>query len=62
MRKPADTVALIARGASDREIAQALTISLYTVKAHVRAVLQKLQVASRHDAARMARQGNSPKN
>jgi DNA-binding NarL/FixJ family response regulator len=53
---------LIARGASDREIAQALTISLYTVKAHVRAVLQKLQVASRHDAARMARQGNSPKN
>ncbi|MBI5305777.1 MAG: response regulator transcription factor [Chloroflexi bacterium] len=57
-----EVLALIARGASDREIAQALTLSLYTVKAHVRAVLQKLQVASRHDAARMARQSNAPKN
>lgn len=57
-----EVLALIARGASDRDIAQALTIGLYTVKAHVRAVLQKLQVASRHDAARMARQNNPPKN
>lgn len=42
---------LIARGASDREIAQTLTVSLYTVKAHVRSVLQKLQVVSRRQAA-----------
>lgn len=51
-----EVLALIARGAADREIAQELTISLYTVKAHVRAILQKLQVASRREAARLARQ------
>ncbi|MGC8779244.1 MAG: response regulator [Anaerolineae bacterium] len=44
---------LIARGASDREIARELTVSLYTVKAHVRSILQKLQVSSRRDAARL---------
>jgi two-component system NarL family response regulator len=48
---------LIAQGASDREIAQQLTLSLYTVKAHVRSILQKLQVASRHQAARLTRPG-----
>lgn len=56
-----EVLALIAEGASDREIAQQLIVSLYTVKSHVRSVLQKLQVASRHEAARheaarMARQ------
>lgn len=51
-----EVLVLISRGLSDREIAQQLTISLYTVKSHVRAVLQKLQVASRHEAARLARQ------
>jgi DNA-binding NarL/FixJ family response regulator len=50
-----EVLSLIARGLSDREIAQQLTVSLYTVKAHVRAVLHKLQVASRHEAARLAR-------
>lgn len=49
-----EVLGLIARGASDREIAQELTVSLYTVKAHVRSVLNKLQVASRREAARMA--------
>jgi DNA-binding NarL/FixJ family response regulator len=48
-----EVLTLLARGLSDREIAQQLTVSLYTVKSHVRAVLQKLQVASRHEAARM---------
>jgi len=51
-----EVLELIARGLSDREIAQQLTVSLYTVKAHVRSVLQKLQVASRYEAARLARQ------
>jgi DNA-binding NarL/FixJ family response regulator len=50
-----EVLSLIARGLSDREIAQELTVSLYTVKAHVRSVLHKLQVASRHEAARLAR-------
>jgi two-component system NarL family response regulator len=50
-----EVLALIAGGMSDREIAERLTVSLYTVKSHVRAVLQKLQVASRHEAARLAR-------
>jgi DNA-binding NarL/FixJ family response regulator len=51
-----EVLLLIAQGSSDREIAQQLTVSLYTVKSHVRSLLQKLQVASRHEAARMARQ------
>lgn len=50
-----EVLTLIAQGASDREIAQQLTVSVYTVKSHVRALLQKLQVASRHEAARLAR-------
>ncbi|MCX7707729.1 MAG: response regulator transcription factor [Anaerolineae bacterium] len=50
-----EVLSLIARGASDREIAQELTVSLYTVKAHVRNLLQKLQVSSRHEAARLMR-------
>jgi two-component system NarL family response regulator len=50
-----EVLAMIAQGASDREIAQSLTVSLYTVKAHVRSLLQKLQVASRQEAARLAR-------
>lgn len=48
-----EVLTLIARGATDREIAAELTVSLYTVKAHVRAVLQKLQVVSRREAARV---------
>ncbi len=50
-----EVLTLIARGASDREIAQELTVSLYTIKAHVRNLLQKLQVSSRHEAARLMR-------
>lgn len=52
-----EVLSLIARGASDREIASELTVSLYTVKAHVRSLLQKLQVTSRRDAARLAGRG-----
>lgn len=46
---------LVARGASDREIAQELVISVYTVKAHMRSILHKLQVSSRQQAARLVR-------
>jgi DNA-binding NarL/FixJ family response regulator len=46
---------LVARGASDRVIAQELVISVYTVKAHMRSILNKLQVSSRRQAARLAK-------
>ncbi|MEW5718910.1 MAG: response regulator transcription factor [Chloroflexota bacterium] len=46
---------LVARGASDRAIAQELVISVYTVKAHMRSILNKLQVSSRRQAAQLAK-------
>ena len=49
-----DVLDLIASGASNREIAERLSISLYTVKSHVRNILGKLEVGSRRDAAQVA--------
>jgi DNA-binding NarL/FixJ family response regulator len=46
---------LVARGASDREIARELVISVYTVKTHMRSILNKLQVNNRQQAARLLR-------
>jgi DNA-binding NarL/FixJ family response regulator len=43
-------LALAARGASDRAIATELVISLYTVKAHMRSILDKLHVKNRREA------------
>jgi len=43
------------QGASDKEIAEALTISLNTVKTHIRNILAKLHVRTRREAARVAR-------
>jgi DNA-binding NarL/FixJ family response regulator len=51
----------LAAGARNREIAEALTISLYTVKRHVQNIFQKLGVASRGDAAAMYRAGLEPR-
>jgi DNA-binding NarL/FixJ family response regulator len=51
-----EVLVLVARGLIDREIARQLTVSVYTIKSHVRAILQKLHVATRHEAARLARQ------
>lgn len=50
-----EVLALIAEGASDKEIAERLGISLYTVKSHVRNILAKLHVSSRYEAAHRAR-------
>lgn len=45
---------LIAEGAHDREIAVQLSITLHTVKSHVRNILSKLHAANRRQAARLA--------
>ena len=47
---------LIATGATDKEIAAQLALSLHTVKSHVRSILAKLHVANRRQAARLAAQ------
>ena len=49
-----DVLSLIAEGAMDKEIAQTLSISLSTVKTHVRNILAKLHATSRHQAANYA--------
>lgn len=45
----------VSQGATDKEIAEALTISLNTVKTHMRNILAKLQVSTRREAARVAK-------
>lgn len=45
----------VATGATDKEIAEALGVSLYTVKSHMRSILSKLHVNTRYEAARYAR-------
>jgi DNA-binding NarL/FixJ family response regulator len=49
-----ETLNLIATGATDKEIAAQLTLSLHTVKSHVRSILAKLHAANRRQAARLA--------
>jgi DNA-binding NarL/FixJ family response regulator len=50
-----EVLAQVATGASDKEIAEKLSISLYTVKSHMRNILGKLHVNSRYEAAKVAR-------
>jgi DNA-binding NarL/FixJ family response regulator len=47
---------LIATGASDKEIATMLSISLHTVKSHVRNILAKFHAVNRHHAVELAAQ------
>lgn len=46
---------LVALGKTDKEIAQLLSLSLNTIKTHLRNILSKLQVGSRKEAARLAK-------
>jgi DNA-binding NarL/FixJ family response regulator len=55
-----ETLTLIAAGASDKEIAAQLTLSLHTVKSHVRSILTKLHAANRRQAARLAGREERP--
>ena len=54
---------LLATGAADKEIAEQLSLSLHTVKTHVRNILSKLHAINRRDATRLAaKQGLIKKN
>jgi DNA-binding NarL/FixJ family response regulator len=56
-----EVLALVAEGASNREIAQRLVVSERTARTHVSAILAKLEVMSRTQAALWAvRQGLGP--
>jgi ATP/maltotriose-dependent transcriptional regulator MalT len=50
-----EVLSLVAAKMSDKEIAESLSISLNTVKTHLRNILSKLHVNSRREAARLAR-------
>ena len=54
-RREQEVLSLVAEGATDREIARVLCISLHTVKSHMRNILAKLHVGSRYEAASYAR-------
>jgi DNA-binding NarL/FixJ family response regulator len=49
-----DVLSLVAEGSSDKEIAEVLTISIHTVKSHMRNILAKLHLGHRHEAALFA--------
>ena len=53
-----DVFRLLAQGASNREIAQALTVTENTVKTHVRNILDKLELRNRSEVAAYARRQN----
>ena len=53
-RRQRDVLALIAQGKSNKLIADALTMSESTVKAHVKQIIKRLRVANRTQAALLA--------
>ncbi len=56
-----EVLGLVAGGATDMEIAEALCLSVHTVKSHMRNILAKLHLSHRHEAAQFAlREGLIP--
>lgn len=49
-----EVLSLVATGATDKDVAEQLMISLNTVKTHMRNILSKLHVSSRREAAKAA--------
>jgi two-component system, NarL family, nitrate/nitrite response regulator NarL len=58
--RESEILGLIEQGLANREIAQVLSIEIRTVKNHVHAILGKLGVARRGQAAARARAGRGP--
>jgi DNA-binding NarL/FixJ family response regulator len=57
-----EVLSLVAAGASDKAIAEELSISIHTVKSHMRNILAKLHLSHRHEAALYAlREGLIPR-
>jgi DNA-binding NarL/FixJ family response regulator len=50
-----EVLSLVSLGKADKEIAVELSISVHTVKSHLRNLLAKLQVSTRREAARLAK-------
>ena len=50
-RREQDVLSLVADGATDKQIADSLTLSIHTVKSHMRNILAKLHLSHRHEAA-----------
>ena len=46
-----DVLVLAAQGATDKEISEELSVSIHTVKSHMRNILAKLHMSHRHEAA-----------
>lgn len=53
-KRERDVLGLVCEGLTDKEVALKLSISLHTVKSHMRNILSKLKVKSRHEAAEFA--------
>lgn len=55
-RREQEVLSQVAQGASDKEIADKLIVSIHTVKTHMRNILSKLQMNHRYEAAQYALQ------
>jgi DNA-binding NarL/FixJ family response regulator len=57
-----EVISLVSVGETDQQIADDLSISIHTVKTHMRNILSKLQLSHRHEAAQYAlRKGLIPR-
>jgi DNA-binding NarL/FixJ family response regulator len=55
-----EVLSLLAEGSTNRDIADKLSLSEHTVRAHLRGIMQKLHVKNRVQAAALAWQGRVP--